>query len=163
MEVDELDAALDDIGAGGAEGVVHMGQQFGVDLVLGVEDPDDLAGAVRQRGVERLGFVLRLVGVDDDPDPVRVTGRGPLGDLGGLRVVVSDDDDDLEVGVAGLEQPLDRVLQHRLLMAGGQEQGERSLAAPVGRCELGRGQRLRCTPGMHLPPERERGHPEKRQ
>ena len=38
VEVDQLDAALDDVGAGGAEGVVDVGEQLGVDLVLGVED-----------------------------------------------------------------------------------------------------------------------------
>ncbi|GAA3220874.1 hypothetical protein GCM10020256_27280 [Streptomyces thermocoprophilus] len=121
VEVDELHSALDDVGAGGAEGVVDVGEEFGVDLVLGVEDPDDVAAAVRQRRVHGLRFVLLLVGVDDDAD-ARVAGGGLFGDGGRLRVVVADDDDDLEVGVGGLQQPLDGVVQHGLFVACGQQQ-----------------------------------------
>ncbi len=163
MEVDELDPALDHVGARGAEGVVHVGQQLGVDLVLGVEDPHDVAAAGRQGCVEGLRLVLRLVVVDDHPHPGRRAGRGPFGDGGGLGVVVPDDHDDLVVGVARFEQPVDGVLQHRLLVAGRQQQREGQAPLPVGAVEARGGERLRGPPRVHLPPQRERGHPEERQ
>ena len=50
-------------------------EQLRVDLVLGVEDADDVAAAVRQGGVEGLRLVLRLVVVDDHPDAVGALGR----------------------------------------------------------------------------------------
>ncbi len=142
------------------EGVVDVGEQFGMDLVLGVEDPDDVAAAVRQRRVHGLRLVLLLVGVDDDPD-ARIAVGGLLGDGGGLRIVVSDDHDDLEVGVGRGQQPLDGVVEHGLLVPRGQEQRERHVLVAVGPAEPGGGEYLRRTPGMHLPPERERRHPEK--
>jgi hypothetical protein len=64
VEVDQLDAALHDLGAGGAEGVVDVREQFRMDLVLGVEHPDDVAPAAGQGGVEgrKAGAVQDLRG-----------------------------------------------------------------------------------------------------
>src|SRR6266700_1186832 len=99
----QLDGALDDIGTLGPEGVVDMREQLGMHLVLGVENADDVAPAVRQGGVERLRLGLHLVGVGDHPDPVRCT-RGELNSgPGGFRIIVSDDNDDLVFGVRRFE------------------------------------------------------------
>jgi hypothetical protein len=104
------------------------------------------------------------VRVDDDTDP-RITCRGVLGHGGGLRVVVPDDHDDLEVGVARLQQPLDRVVQHGLFVPGGQQQQQREgdVLVPVRTAESGGGEHFRRTPGVHLPPQSERRHPEQGQ
>lgn len=135
---------------------------FGMDLVLGVEDPDDIAAAVRQRRVHGLRLVLLLVGVDDDTD-ARVAFGGALGHRRGLGVVVPHDDDDLEVGVAGLQQALDGVVQHGLFVPCRKQQREGDVFVAVRAAEPGGREHFGRTPRVHLPPQGERRHPEQGQ
>jgi hypothetical protein len=122
LVVDQLDAALDDVGVVAPEGEVDVAEQLGVDDVLGVEDPDDLAAGVRQRGVEGAGLVLLGVGVDDRAHLVGVLGGEFVGDGGGAGVVVADDQQDLEVRVVDAQHLLDRVPQDGLFVAGRDQQ-----------------------------------------
>jgi hypothetical protein len=162
-EVDELDAALDDLRTRRPERAVDGTQQPPVDLVLGVEDADDLAAAQRERGVERLRLVLGDAVVDDDADPLRVELGRVVGDRRGLRVVVADDDDDLEQRVVEPLQLRQRRAEHGLLVARGHQQGERQrrqagLAREPGGV-VGRG----IAPGVQHPPHRRRRDAEQRQ
>lgn len=102
-----------------------------MDLVLGVEDPDDIAAAVRQRRVHGLRLVLLLVRVDDDAD-ARVALGGAVGHRRGLGVVVPHDHDDLEVGVRGLQQPLDGVVEHGLFVLAGSSNENDTCSSPSG-------------------------------
>jgi hypothetical protein len=93
--VHELDAALHDVRTRRPEARVDVREELERDLVLGIEDTDDLPGAVLQRPIESLRLVLRDAVVDDDDD-ARVGVRQLLRDGRRPRVVVTDDDEDLQ-------------------------------------------------------------------
>ncbi|WP_235865997.1 hypothetical protein [Serinibacter arcticus] len=73
---------------------------------------------------------------------------------------MADDGDDLDVGVVLLDEALERVGQHLLLVPGGHEEREgqrRRALVGVGRAEARGGERRGAAPRVEHPPQRGEG------
>ena len=133
-----------------------MGEQPRVHVVLGVEDPDHLAGAVGQRGVERPRLVLLLVRVLDHEDAAGVALGHALRHGARGRIVVADDHDELEVRVIDRTQASERLVEHSLLVPRRDDERERVLGVTSVRVEAGPGERGGRPPRVKHPCERGR-------
>ena len=143
----ELGCALNDLSSRGLERLVDGPEEPSRNHVLGVEDAHDLAAALGEGDVQRLRLVLLVVAVDDDAEARVVTGRID-GDPVRFRVVVTDDDEDLERGMVETGQLGHGCAENLLLVPRRHDQREREGGLERGACELRLGEGVGVAPGV---------------
>ncbi len=134
----EVDAVADlGVSGDGADARVlevgdELGDGVGGDDGVGVDADVDLFGEAVEGEVERGGLAAVGLGEDLDAAGGDFGGVGLAGDLEGAVAGAVVDDDDVEVGVVGVEHRADGADDDLLLVVGGDEDGDAGIEAGRG-------------------------------